>query len=77
MLRRRLRNLAWLSNPGANYKNTKSLLGALNNTRLDINSHFIARIQLDNISLSCAVNEFSQAWQWDTECSIELALATR
>ena len=34
-------------------------------------------IQLDNISLSCAVNEFSKAWQWDTECSIEPALATR
>jgi hypothetical protein len=35
-----------------------------------------ARIRLDNISLSCAVNEFSKAWQWDTACSIEPALAT-
>jgi len=35
-----------------------------------------ARIRLDNISLSCAVNEFSKAWQRDTACSIEPALAT-
>jgi len=34
-----------------------------------------ADIQLDNISLSCAINEYSKAWQWDTECSIEPALA--
>ena len=30
-----------------------------------------ARIRLDNISLSCAVNAFSKPWQWDTACSIE------
>jgi beta-glucanase (GH16 family) len=35
-----------------------------------------ANIRLDNISLSCAVNEFSKAWQWDTECSIGPVLAT-
>ena len=35
-----------------------------------------ARIRLDNISLSCAVNEFSKAWQWDETCSIEPVLAT-
>ena len=34
-----------------------------------------ARIRLDNIALSCAVNEFSKPWQWDTSCSIEPRLS--
>jgi beta-glucanase (GH16 family) len=30
-----------------------------------------ARVRLDNISLSCAVNALPKDWQWDTACSIE------
>ncbi len=30
-----------------------------------------ARIRVDNIFLSCAVNGYSKKWQWDTACSIE------